>query len=371
MSRTYLLTGGTGFLGSFLSAELIKRGDRIVFMGRSRGGESFQDRIKKSLGFSGLEFSSDDLDTVEADLSKERLEFSDEDVKKFKGKIDGIWHLAANLSFKEGDRKDIFNVNVGGLKNILNLADKIKSPVYYISTAYVHGRRPGVVFENELIKPNSFNNPYEESKFEAEKIIRKWMKDKSGRFIVFRPSILIEEKIRRLSFFGYYAVVYSLYRMRKKFGQKVVKIFMPFPYSGRSFLNLMPVDTAVKWMLEITSNHKSIGKTFHITNPAPFSMKDIVKQTFDALNIRIPVFRSPKWFIKACFNVFYFFGFFIKSIRGISRKFYYYKYYMTEYNVYDMKNTKEIVGQDEISQLRFSRDFIKNIAQKFIKKIEQ
>jgi thioester reductase-like protein len=47
MNKTYLLTGGNGFLGSLLSIELIKRGDKIIFLGRSKNNKSFEQRIKE------------------------------------------------------------------------------------------------------------------------------------------------------------------------------------------------------------------------------------------------------------------------------------------------------------------------------------
>lgn len=369
MSKTYILTGGTGFLGALLSIKLIKRGDRVIFLGRSKSGETFRKRIDNKLKFIEPDISLKNIKTIEVDLHKENLGLSEDFINQFSGKIDAIWHLAANLSFREKDRKEIFATNLGGLKNILNLASQIKSPVYYTSTAYVHGQRPGVVLEDELIKPNCFNNPYEESKFEAEKIIKKWGEKENNKFIIFRPSIFIETNRKTMSFFGYYAVVYALYKMRQKVQKKQMRIFIPFPYSKSAFLNLMPIDIAIKWILEISSNSKALSKTFHIANPLPFPMKDITRQTFDALNIKIPIFSAPKWFIKLCFSFLYYVSFIIKPIRGFAKKLYYYRYYMTEYNVYDMKNTKEIMGQNIVDQFHFAPDFIQNIAKEFIQKL--
>lgn len=371
MNKTYILTGGTGFLGSLLSVELIKRGDKVIFLGRGKNGETFDKRIRNTLKIIDSALSLDNIEVFEIDLNSKNLGLPENAIEKFKNKIDGIWHLAANLSFKERNRQTIFSTNVDGLKNILEFATLIKAPVYYASTAYVHGQKPGIVFEDELIKPNRFNNPYEESKFEAEKIVKKWGAEKNNKFIIFRPSILIERERKTLSFFGYYAVVHSLYKMKKKVGDKQLKISIPFLYSKDAFLNLMPIDIAIDWMMKISSNPEAIGKTFNITNPLPFPMGDITKQTFEALNIKIPVFGAPKWFTKFYFSTFYFISFIIKPLRGLAKKLYYYKYYMTEYNVYDMKNTKEIIGDDLVNQFQFAPNFIENITREFIDKMEE
>ena len=357
-------------MGSLLSVELIKRGDKVIFFGRSKNGESFQKRIENKLKSIEPDISLKNTEIIEVDLHKENLGLSDDFIKQFSGKIDAIWHLAANLSFRKKDKEEIFATNINGLKNILNLTSRIKTTVYYMGTAYVHGQRPGVIFEDELIKPNCFNNPYEESKFESKKIIKEWGAKKENKFIIFRPSIFIDVNLKALTFFGYYVVVYALYKMRQNVKKEQMRIFFPFFYSKIAFLNLMPIDIAIKWMLKISSNSKALGRTFHIANPLPFSMKEITIQTFNALNIKIPVFGVPKWFIKLCFSFLYYISFIIKSIRGFAKKLYYYKYYMTEYNTYDMKNTKEIIGQDIVNQFNFPPDFIQNIAREFIKKLD-
>ena len=369
--KTYLLTGGTGFLGSLFSIELIKKRDKVIFLGRAKDDKSFEQRIKEKLQSIEPNISLNNLEIVEINLHKENLEISNGYTDRFSGKIDAIWHLAANLSFKEKDKEKIFNTNIDGLKNILNLARKIEAPIFYISTAYVHGQRPGIIFEDELIKPKHFNNYYEESKFEAERLIKKWGTEKNNKFIIFRPSILIDPKVRTLSFFGYYAIVRYLYKLKKKFNQKELKVFVPYPYSEKCLLNLMPVDIAIKWMLDISYNPKSFCKTFHITNPKPFPMKDISKQTFDAFNIKIPLVKMSGWFIRLCFSALYYLSFLLRPIRGLAKGFYYYRYYMTEYNVYDMKNTNEIIGDNLANQFNFPDNYIENVAREFIKKLNE
>jgi len=370
MPKTYLLTGGTGFLGSLLSIELIKRGYRVVFLGRSKNNESFQKRLEKILKSNEPNISLDKTEMIEIDLSKEQLGLTEEYIEKLTGKIDAFWHLAANLSFRKEDRKSVFAVNVEGLKNVLNLVQHIKSPIYYISTAYAHGQRPGIIFEEDLIKPKHFNNPYEESKFEAEKIIKYWGQEKGNNFIIFRPSIFVERKGKMICPSGYYTIVYALYRLKQKFGHNQ-KILFPFLYPKNVFLNLIPVDIAIEWMLKISFYPKAMGKTFHITNPLPFSIEKIIRETLKALCIKMPVLKSPKWLVRLYFDLIYFLSFFIKSFRKFAKIFYYYKYYMVECNAYDMKNTKMFLGEQIINQFNFKSNFIQQLAKKFIEKIEK
>ena len=70
MNKTFLLTGGTGFLGSLLAIELIKRGDKVIFLGRSKNNESFRERVQKKLGLIDKDIPLSEIETIEIDLNK-------------------------------------------------------------------------------------------------------------------------------------------------------------------------------------------------------------------------------------------------------------------------------------------------------------
>jgi thioester reductase-like protein len=71
--KTYLLTGGTGFLGSLLSLQLLKKGNKIIFLGRSKNGEPFKNRIEKKLRNLGENVAFENIETLEIELSKKNL----------------------------------------------------------------------------------------------------------------------------------------------------------------------------------------------------------------------------------------------------------------------------------------------------------
>jgi len=102
MEKTYLLTGGTGFLGTLLASKLIKDGHKIIFLGRTKNGIDIYDRIKDSLWNYDNTIDINSLEVLEMNMSDENLGFSEKIIDKLKNrKIDGFWHLAANLSFKQ------------------------------------------------------------------------------------------------------------------------------------------------------------------------------------------------------------------------------------------------------------------------------
>ena len=60
---------------------------------------------------------------------------------------------------------------------MLKLSKFLGCNFYYVSTAYIHGKKPGICYEEKLKDDGrKFNNYYEESKFISEKEIYKWSK---------------------------------------------------------------------------------------------------------------------------------------------------------------------------------------------------
>lgn len=388
--KTYLLTGGTGFLGSTLAVELIKRGDRIVFLGRSTENITIQTRIKDILFKLDPILNLTNIEIIEGDITVTRLGLSDKILQNLNGKIDAIWHLAANLSFKKEDKDLVFVTNTTGTQNALELAKILNCSFYYTSTVYVHGNRSGLILENELIYPlRGFNNYYEESKYMSEKFIHKHAQENKIDFIIFRPSILIDLNGNNgLKNFGYYAVVSAFFNFKmgllklikengpfpKFLGMKVKEekliISIPFPYSHKTHLNLIPINHAIKWMMDISSNNGAIGKTFHLVNPHPSFIKILLDQVMTALNIEMPLFKSRGWQTRFCFDIFYIIGKFFKSTKKISSRLYTFKYYMTSDNKYDLANIKMILGKQIVEQSNTDSTSMQKMVKTFIEKLE-
>ncbi len=376
-------------MGSRLAVRLLKDGNEMVFLSRNKRGHSAKERVVHILQQIDPLISEAKIFVIDVNLTNRDL-LKDSEILKFND-IDAIWHLAANLSFKEERRKEIFDDNINALKNILTLAKLLKCPVYYTSTAYIHGRiDKTIIHEGILEKPIIFNNPYEESKYVAEKTIFGWGQQNSNSFIIFRPSILVESDRKTLSFFGYYSVVGALYNLRVKalhFYQKyptisklfglrlendILRIFVPFPYSKTVFLNLMPVDTAIEWMTAIVEKKGSLGKIFNITNPEPFSMKEITKQTLSGLDLQLLTFNAPRFIVTAYFSFIGFLGLFNKNLKSLARTLKFYKFYMIHSNEYRVESTRNIVGGKRFDKrFHFEKDFLERLTRSFILKLKR
>src|SRR5262249_53134070 len=97
---------------------------------------------------------------------------------------------AASINFK--DKNEVQMTNVAGLLHVLELTDILDAwHVIHVSTAYVIGDAPYLA-EERLSLNQRWHNPYEESKFIGENMVRAWaLKRDERRFSIFRPSILV------------------------------------------------------------------------------------------------------------------------------------------------------------------------------------
>jgi CDP-paratose 2-epimerase len=152
----YLITGGCGFLGSNLAAEVLKKGDELfIFDNLYRTGAELNLQWLRSLG--NFKFYHSDI------RSYNDVEYAVRDCKP-----DVIFHLAGQVAMTtslDNPRFD-FEVNVIGGNNILEVVRKF-SPytiVTYSSTNKVYGDLEWVAYEetNTRYKALGFDNGFDE-----------------------------------------------------------------------------------------------------------------------------------------------------------------------------------------------------------------
>ena len=153
----YVVTGGAGFIGSYITKKLVERGDTITVIdnmntGKEKNLESIRDKIN---------FIKGDI------LDMELLEGVTKD-------IDGVFHQAALASVQDSfDEPDKYhNVNVNGTENILKLSKKYGFKVVYASSSSVYGNPIKIPIE-ESDEKNPIN-PYAETKLKKEELAIKY-----------------------------------------------------------------------------------------------------------------------------------------------------------------------------------------------------
>jgi nucleoside-diphosphate-sugar epimerase len=283
MTKGYFFTGFPGFICNQLIREVWrnKPSDKIIVLVMPSMFEKAKIEMESFL--QEFRLSSDRFQIVMGDITDPSLfDLSESEKEQLSGEITHVFHLAAIYDLAVP--KDIaYRVNVKGTENMNNWVKTLPNLERYIyfSTAYVAGLREGILYENELIRPNKFKNFYEETKFEAEVLVEQ-MKSQCPITII-RPGIVKGNTItgETIKFDGPYFILHFLDRIR----------FLPFiPYLGRSqaVINLVPIDYILKATTYLSFYPNGIGKTYHLTDPNPYSVTEIYELLMSELLKKAP-----------------------------------------------------------------------------------
>ncbi len=207
------------------------------------------------------------INILEGDSTSLDLGLSRDELKESASNITHFFHFPSRY-FYGMDEKTAYQINISGTKNILDYCSncrKLERLIFY-STAFVSGDRGGVILEDEFLKPKKFYNHYEETKFEAEKTIREFID--TIPITIFRPSIVVGDSPygESKSFKAPYYLIHLFLSS---------KILIPLPKQGKMILNIVPANFVVDAIYEISKTVDSIGKTFHLVDENPLSIKEI------------------------------------------------------------------------------------------------
>ncbi|MDT0421115.1 SDR family oxidoreductase [Streptomyces evansiae] len=193
------LTGATGFLGLRLLRRLLTTHPSLTVLTHAGSGDALS-RITRFFALSGapeelIRALPGRLRVVETSLEEPRLGLSRSAFRELADSLGTIWHSAGSINL-EGDLAHLRRTNVEGTRHVLDLAATGRHAplVHHVSTAFVAGaRREGVAYEDELSGSHGFENAYERSKFEAERLVRDWSRTHGRPVLVLRPSILVTD----------------------------------------------------------------------------------------------------------------------------------------------------------------------------------
>ena len=122
-----LITGGAGFIGSFLAQEYENKGHSVTILDNLSTGNLAN---LKTFGFAGERISGDIRD---ADLVGGLVE-----------KTDLVFHMAAALGVSNimNSPIDSISTNILGSEIVLKAADKCKKRIFIASTSEIYGKNP-------------------------------------------------------------------------------------------------------------------------------------------------------------------------------------------------------------------------------------
>jgi thioester reductase-like protein len=286
-----LLTGFTGVLGKRYAYRLAVLGYRVVCP--IRAGSDAEARNRFEAVFHAMrdftpnfdESVSSRIQPIPGDVRQNELGIPAAWQEKLKGpKTAAIWHLAALLDLTESNSQDVYETNYMGSIHVLEFAKQqgIRE-LHYFSTFGSSGMlQDGVVREIPGIRPPSFRNTYERSKWETERHL--WQAQIRGEIgvSIYRPSIVVGDSVygryEQFNVFNHPFDVVSQVRTRLMQKQgldpKTDTLHYDLRILGdpRATLNIVPLDFVIDTALKIYATPGSLGRVYHIVNPNPPSL---------------------------------------------------------------------------------------------------
>lgn len=312
MDEIVFLTGATGFIGGWLALWFIEQGYMLHLLVRPGRNETAEARVISFL--QGLA-ATDELKrrvreqvrVFTGDITEEGLGLSGRARHDATAGVGSFIHCAAIPKFVEDKDRTVYRTNLLGTEHVIDFVKESGlKDFHYVSTAYVCGRRHGVMAEDDLSDEAGFHNIYEETKFLAEKKVREFAASGRSAVTIYRPSIVLGDSRTgaTCNFIGPYVFFSALSKCKTLFERDLARggkmasqfgihregdrLFIPFKVKGRKEAtnNFVSVDYVVNAIGTLFKNNATRGRTFHLTNPEPITNRRLEEYTNDILGIR-------------------------------------------------------------------------------------
>jgi UDP-glucose 4-epimerase len=256
-SAVFMVTGGSGFIGSHLVEKLLAGGNEVhVFDFIPLDKANNLRAVKSHPGFHYFE----------GDIRNKKA------LKKFwQPEARAVFHLASVVGIKKyiTDSLDLIDISVVGTKYLLEVAREHGTKVIFSSTSEIFGKNPKVPWDEKadrVLGPASVDRwSYSSSKAVCEHML----------YGVHRQCGLPFSIVRFFNAYGprqnaCFVVSQSVY--------KVLRDEKPFLYDdGKMTRCFTYIDDIVRGLLEVAVNARAVGEDFNLGNSIEVSMKEVVE----------------------------------------------------------------------------------------------
>ena len=285
------ITGSTGLIGGYLLRSLVRhkhdRIKKIIALSRGKSQHDAGKRVLKTLQHIVSEEEGRKIlpliEVVKGDLTNEYFGLPCTEYNNLIKEVTVIYHSAALCKFKI-PWNTIREINVTGVKNILDFGMACQSNnhfkgIHHLSTIAIGGNTKGVLYEDDLNIGQTFNNTYEQSKFEGENLVGEY-RNKNLPITVYRPAIVVGDTTT--GYTNNFRMFYQILRFL------FLELFKEIPANGQTRYSFCPVDYVSEAIAYISTTCGADNNTYHITNPNKITLSNSIKIASEYFNFTPP-----------------------------------------------------------------------------------
>ena len=249
------ITGASGIIGSKLCKNLLESGYVIHILTRNPDNFKKEPKVK----FFKIDLLNPDKNIL-ADFIKS---------------IKFLFHLASELN----DESKMMKINYHGTRILVDSIKNKNIPFIYLSSIGVFD-----FVKSKQITENSYKkqlNIYEKTKFLSEQYIIKSQKKDNIKFIILRPSIILDLKMK--SKIIDYLIILTRFGIKIKFSKKIIA-------------NFVLLDDVIKIISKIFEKEKALCQSYNISSD--ILLEDFLLKTSDVIKRKTYINFSCNFFFK-------------------------------------------------------------------------
>lgn len=257
---TYLITGGTGLVGSHAADRAVSLGGHVRALVRPGSDTAHLEQI-------GAELVPGDMEDEPA-------------LQKAAAGVDVVIHCAAKVG-DWGPVEDYRRVNVDGLRHLLEAVrgTGLKRFVHLSSLGVYEARHHYGTDETEPL-PDTHLDGYRVTKVESEKLALAEFRKHGTPVTVIRPGFIYGPRDRTV-----------LPRMAERLSKGSVVLID----RGRHALNCTYVENLVEAIFLAVDNPNAVGEAFNVTDGEVVSKRRFLDTFADGLGLKRPKWSMPLW----------------------------------------------------------------------------
>ena len=265
--KTFLVSGGLGFIGSNICKLLIKKGYFVISVDNNSRSNRQNKKIK-----------SKQIKYIKADITNKNS------LNKIKFNIDGIFHLAfINGTRYFYERPDlVIKVGIEGMLNIIDFAKNKKVKEFYLASSSEVYQSPQFIptDENEVMKvPDAYNPRYS---YGGSKILSELIAINYGRLFLKKLVIFRPHNVYGPNMGGEHVIPEIIKKI--KLSKKQKKKFIDIQGTGKETRTFNYIDDFIEGINVLMKKPKDFN-TYNIGDKNEININKLIKKIMNLMKV--------------------------------------------------------------------------------------